>query len=30
MDMAWLAAVAAFFGGSGLAIRWIANLRGED
>jgi hypothetical protein len=30
MDTAWLIAVAAFFGGSGLAIKWIAHLRSED
>jgi hypothetical protein len=29
MDLAWLVALAAFFGGCGLALRWIDGLRGE-
>lgn len=30
MDMAWLLAIAAFYGGCGLAIRFMAYLQSED
>lgn len=29
MDIAWLAVLTLFFGGCGLALRLIENLRGE-
>lgn len=30
MDLAWLLAVLAFFGGSGLAVRLLAQLQSGD